>query len=83
MKNITLFLIAIILTASATAQKVGIDASTLQHSKFTVEQTAGSENVVEQILWNRAPDFTRLKFRNNTLGYWQLAARIGNLVNPS
>ncbi|MES2777094.1 MAG: hypothetical protein V4722_23155 [Bacteroidota bacterium] len=83
MKNSITLSVALFLSTGAFSQKVGIDASTLQFAKFTVEQTAGSTSSVEQILWNRANDFTRLKFRNNSLGFWELGARIGSLSNPS
>ncbi len=83
MKNITLVFITFLFATSGNTQSVGIDASFLAGAKFTVEQTSGTINKPEQVLWNRATNFTRLRFRNNSLGYWDLSARIGSLDNPS
>ncbi|MCU0387890.1 MAG: hypothetical protein MUE71_04730 [Chitinophagaceae bacterium] len=68
------------------AQNVGIGTSNPILARLVVEQNRpllGSGNEAELIVHNTAPTFTRMLLRNNTLGYWSLESRIGNLLNSS
>jgi hypothetical protein len=84
MKKVILASIVLSVSHFLVAQNVGIGTTTPTQARLEVHTNrAANELQSELLVHNTAPTFTRMRFRNNTLGFWDVSARIGSLVSPA